>query len=162
MMGSIGLNCYHMSQPGGEAVVVGCTSLGWPVGGWGRSWVTHPWCSRAACMTVVALSLILQYVVHSWSCILQYMYVLVLHSSKLKVRGGGGKVYYHWQERASLNWREMWMVEGLYYIEPRWWWCPSFWCMMPCGCENTTRAWRYLLLWRWELMDKVLNHKIIF
>ena len=34
------------------------------------------------CMTVVALSLILQYVVHSWS--------------KLKVRGGGGKVRCQW------------------------------------------------------------------
>ena len=35
------------------------------------------------CMTVVALSLILQYVVHSWS--------------KLKGRGGDGKVYCHWR-----------------------------------------------------------------
>ena len=25
------------SRPGGEAVVVGCTSLGWPAGGWARS-----------------------------------------------------------------------------------------------------------------------------
>ena len=39
------------------------------------------------CMTVVALSLILQYVVHSWS--------------KLKGRGGGGKVYCHWQRIIS-------------------------------------------------------------
>ena len=36
------------------------------------------------CMAVVALSLILQYVVHSWS--------------KLKGRGGGGKVHCHWWE----------------------------------------------------------------
>ena len=35
------------------------------------------------CVTVVAVSLILQYVVHSWS--------------KLKGRGGGGKVHCHWQ-----------------------------------------------------------------
>ena len=35
------------------------------------------------CMTVVALSLILQYVVHSWS--------------KLRGRGRGGKVCCHWQ-----------------------------------------------------------------
>ena len=35
------------------------------------------------CMTVVGLSLILQYVVHSWS--------------KLKGRGRGGKVYCHWR-----------------------------------------------------------------
>ena len=35
------------------------------------------------CMTVFALSLILQYVVHSWS--------------KLKGSGGGGKVRCHWQ-----------------------------------------------------------------
>ena len=39
------------------------------------------------CMTVVALSLILQYVVHSWS--------------KLKGRGGGGKVRCHWQGSSS-------------------------------------------------------------
>ena len=36
------------------------------------------------CITVVALSLILQYVVHSWS--------------KLKGKGGGGKVRCHWRE----------------------------------------------------------------
>ena len=34
------------------------------------------------CMTIVALSLILQYVVYSWS--------------KVKGRGGGGKVRCHW------------------------------------------------------------------
>ena len=34
------------------------------------------------CITVIALSLILQYVVHSWS--------------KLRGRGGGGKVRCHW------------------------------------------------------------------
>ena len=39
------------------------------------------------CMTVVALSMILQYVVHSWS--------------KLKGRGGGGKVRCHWRESTS-------------------------------------------------------------
>ena len=39
------------------------------------------------CMTVVALSLILQYVVHSWS--------------KLKGKGGGGKVRCHWRETTS-------------------------------------------------------------
>ena len=39
------------------------------------------------CMTVVALSLILQYVVHSWS--------------KLKGRGGGGKVRCHWRGSTS-------------------------------------------------------------
>ena len=39
------------------------------------------------CMTVVALSLILQYVVHSWS--------------KLRGRGGGGKVCCHWQGSTS-------------------------------------------------------------
>ena len=38
-------------------------------------------------MTVVALSLILQFVVHSWS--------------KLKGRGGGGKVRCHWRESTS-------------------------------------------------------------
>ena len=36
------------------------------------------------CMTAIALSLILQYVVHSWS--------------KVKGRGGGGKVRCHWRE----------------------------------------------------------------
>ena len=39
------------------------------------------------CMTVVALSLILQYVVHSWS--------------KLKGGGGGGKAYCHWRGSTS-------------------------------------------------------------
>ena len=39
------------------------------------------------CMTVVALSMILQYVVHSWS--------------KLKGRGGGGKVRCLWRESTS-------------------------------------------------------------
>ena len=39
------------------------------------------------CMTVVALSLILQYLVHSWS--------------KLKGRGGGGKVRCHWRGSSS-------------------------------------------------------------
>ena len=39
------------------------------------------------CMTVVALSLILQYVVHSWS--------------KLKGRDGGGKVRCQWRESTS-------------------------------------------------------------
>ena len=39
------------------------------------------------CMTVVALLLILQYVVHSWS--------------KLKGRGGGGKVRCLWRESTS-------------------------------------------------------------
>ena len=39
------------------------------------------------CMTVVALSLILQYVVHCWL--------------KLKGRGGGGKVRCHWQGTTS-------------------------------------------------------------
>ena len=39
------------------------------------------------CMTVVALSLILQYVAHSWS--------------KLKGKGGGGKVRCHWRETTS-------------------------------------------------------------
>ena len=38
------------------------------------------------CMTVVALSLILQYVAHSWP--------------KLKGKGGGGKVQCHWRESA--------------------------------------------------------------
>ena len=38
-------------------------------------------------MTVVTLSLILQYVVHSWS--------------KLKGRGGGGKVRCQWRESSS-------------------------------------------------------------
>ena len=39
------------------------------------------------CMTVVALSMILQYVVHSWS--------------KLRGRSGGGKVRCHWRVSTS-------------------------------------------------------------
>ena len=40
------------------------------------------------CMTVVALSLVLQYVIHSWS--------------QLKEKGGGGKVRFHWRGSISL------------------------------------------------------------
>ena len=58
------------------------------------------------CMTVVALSLILQYIVHSWS--------------KLRGRSGGGKVCCHWQGSTS-------QVKGsldggdLCCSEPLWW-----------------------------------------
>ena len=36
-LGSITTTCATPSRPGGEAVVVSCTRLGWPAGGWGRS-----------------------------------------------------------------------------------------------------------------------------
>ena len=82
-LGSTTTTCVGHSRPGGEAVVVGCASLGWPAGGWGEIMNDTPLVLKG-CMTVVALSLILQYVVHSWS--------------KLKGRGGGGKVRCHWRE----------------------------------------------------------------
>ena len=81
----IGLNYYHMCRPvqtrwrssGGQLYQPGVAS-------WGVGEVMNdtPLVLKG-CMAVVALSLILQYVVHSWS--------------KLKGRGGGGKVHCHWQ-----------------------------------------------------------------
>ena len=76
----IGLNYYHMCRPlqtrwrssGGQLYQSGVAS-------WGVGEVMNdtPLVLKG-CMTVVALLLILQYVVHSWS--------------KLKQKGGGGKV----------------------------------------------------------------------
>ena len=86
----IGLNYYHMCRPlqtrwrssGGRLYQPGVAS-------WGVGEVMNdtPLVLKG-CMTVVALSLILQNVAHSWS--------------KLKVvRGGGGKVRCHWRESTS-------------------------------------------------------------
>ena len=81
----IGLNYYHMCHPlqtrwrssGGRLYQPGVAS-------WGVGEVMNDTpLVLNGCMTVVALSLILQYVVHSWS--------------KLRGRGGGGKVRCHWQ-----------------------------------------------------------------
>ena len=81
----IGLNYYHMCRPlqtrwrssGGRVYQLGVAS-------WGVGEVMNdtPLVLKC-CMTVVALSLILQYIVHSWS--------------KLRGRGRGGKVHCHWQ-----------------------------------------------------------------
>ena len=81
----IGLNYYHMCRPlqtrwrssGGQLCQPGVAS-------WGVGEVMNdtPLVLKG-CMTVIALSLILQYVVHSWP--------------KLKGRSGGGKVHCHWQ-----------------------------------------------------------------
>jgi len=85
----IGLNYYHMCRPlqtrwrssGGRLYHPGVAS-------WGVGEVMNdtPLVFKG-CMTVVALSLILKYVVHSWP--------------KLKGRGGGGKVHCHWREFTS-------------------------------------------------------------
>ena len=85
----IGLNYYHMCRPlqtrwrssGGQLYQPGVAS-------WGVEEVMNdtPLVLKG-CITVVALSLILQYVVHSWS--------------KLKGKGGGGKVRCHWRETTS-------------------------------------------------------------
>ena len=85
----IGLNYYHMCRPlqtrwrssGGRLYHPGVAS-------WGVGEVMNdtPLVFKG-CMTVVALSLILKYVVHSWP--------------KLKGRGGGGKVRCHWREFTS-------------------------------------------------------------
>ena len=85
----IGLNYFHMCRPlqtrwrssGGRLYQPGVAS-------WGVGEVMNdtPLVLKG-CMTVVALSLILQYVVHSWS--------------KPKGRGGGGKVRSHWQGSTS-------------------------------------------------------------
>ena len=82
----IGLNYYHMCRP---LQTKWRSSGGRPgVASWGVGEVMNdtPLVLKG-CMTVVALSLILQYVVHSWS--------------KLKGRGGGGKVCCHWRESTS-------------------------------------------------------------
>ena len=80
----IGLNYYHMCRPlqtrwrnsGGRLYQPGVAS-------WGVGEVMNdtPLVLKGS-ITVVAVSLILQYVVHSWS--------------KLKGKGGGGKVHCHW------------------------------------------------------------------
>ena len=85
----IGLNGYHMCCPfhtrwrnsGGRLYQPGVAS-------WGVGEVRNgtPLVLKG-CMTVVALSLILRYVVHSWS--------------KLRGKSGGGKVRCHWQRTAS-------------------------------------------------------------
>ena len=85
----IGLSYYHMCRPlqtgwrssGGRLYQPGVAS-------WGVGEVMNdtPLVLKG-CMTVVALSLILQYVVHSWS--------------KVKGRGGGGKMHCHWRESTS-------------------------------------------------------------
>ena len=80
----IGLNYYHMCRPlqtrwrssGGRLYQPGVAS--WGVG----EVMNDTSLVLKGCITVVALSLILQYVVHSWS--------------KLKGRGGGGKVHCYW------------------------------------------------------------------
>ena len=80
----IGLNYYHMCRPlqtrwrssGGPLYQPGVVS--WGVG----EVMSDTPLVLKGCMTVVALSLILQYVVSSWS--------------KLKGRGGAGKVRCHW------------------------------------------------------------------
>ena len=81
----IGLNCYHMCRPLRTRWGSSGVWLYQPgVASWGVGEVMNdtPLVLKG-CLTVVALSLILQYAVHSWS--------------KLKGRGGGGKVCCHWQ-----------------------------------------------------------------
>ena len=85
----IGLNYYHMCRPlqtrwrssGGRLYQPGVAS-------WGVGEVMNdtPLVLKG-CMTVVALSLILQYVVHSWP--------------KLNGKGGYGKMCCHWQGLTS-------------------------------------------------------------
>ena len=81
----IGLNYYHMSRPLQTRWRSGGGWLYQPgVASWGVGEVMNdtPLVFKG-CMTVVALTLILQYAVHSWS--------------KLNGKGGGGKVCCHWQ-----------------------------------------------------------------
>ena len=80
----IGLNYYHMCRPlqtrwrggGGRLYQPGVANCGV-----GEVMDDTPLVLKG-CMTVVTLSLILQYVVHSWS--------------KLKGGGGSGKAHCHW------------------------------------------------------------------
>ena len=91
----IGLNYYHKCHPlqtrwrssGGRLYHPGVAS--WRVG----EVMTNTPLVLKGCMTVVALSLILQYLVHSWP--------------KLKGKGGGRKVHCHWQGSSSQVRRTM-------------------------------------------------------
>ena len=91
----IGLNYYHMCcslqtrwrSSGGQLYHPGMAS--WGVG---EVMKDTPLVFKG-CMTVVTLSLILQYVVHSWS--------------KLRGSGGGGKVRCHWRVPTSQVRRTM-------------------------------------------------------
>ena len=93
----IGLNYYHMCRPlqtrwrssGGLLYQPGVAS--WGVG----EVINDTSLVLKGCMTVVALSLILQYVFHSWP--------------KLKRRGRGSKVYCHWQ---GGMFQVRWQVDG--------------------------------------------------
>ena len=81
----IGLNYYHMCRPlqtrwrssGGQLYQPGVAS--WGVG----EVMNNTTIVLKGCMTVVALSLILRYVVHSWT--------------NLNGRGGSGKLHCHWK-----------------------------------------------------------------
>jgi len=85
----IGLNYYHACRPfktrwrssGGRLYQPG-------VAGWGVGEVmNHTPLMLKSCMAVVALSLILHYIAHAWP--------------KLKGRGGGGKLHFHWSGTTS-------------------------------------------------------------
>ena len=85
----IGLNYYHMCGPLKTRWRSSDPRLYQPgVASWGVGEVMNdtPLVLKG-CMTVVALSLILKYVAHSWS--------------NLKGRGRGGKVHCHWRESTS-------------------------------------------------------------
>ena len=85
----IGLNYYHVCRPfRNKWRSSGALQYRPGVASWGVGEVMNdtPQVLKG-CMTVVALSLILQYVVHSWS--------------KLKGRDGGGKVRCQWRESTS-------------------------------------------------------------
>ena len=80
------------------------------------------------CMTVVALALLLQYVVHSWS--------------KVKGRGGGGKVRCHWvgvtsQVRWTVNGGRTLQLRAIVVVIP-------LLLVIAGGCGNKPRTWRYL------------------
>jgi len=86
----IGLNYYHACRPlqtrwrrsGGQLYQPG-------VARWGVGKITTdtPLVLKG-CITVIALSLILQYIAHTWP--------------KWKGRGGGGKLHCHWSGTTSL------------------------------------------------------------
>ena len=107
----IGLNYYHVCRPlqtrwrssGGRLYQPG-------VAGWGVGEVMNdtPLVLKG-CMTVVALSLILQCVGHSWS--------------KLKVRGGGSKVCHHRrgstsQVRSTMDGGGMLLLRAIVVVIP--------------------------------------------
>ena len=84
----IGLNYYHACRPLQTRWRSSCGQLRWGVG----EVMNDTPLVLKGCMAVIALSLILQYITHTWP--------------KLKGRGGGGKLRCHWSGTTISQVRE--------------------------------------------------------